>query len=70
MPRVTRKHQDLRGYTRTGSDPFWLVMKGVDQAAHDMCVTAIYEAPPTFDMVAMSTLLILASQFIQMGWSS
>ncbi len=40
------------------SDPFWsVVKKGVDQAAHDMCVTAIYEAPPTFDMVAMSHLI-------------
>jgi simple sugar transport system substrate-binding protein len=40
------------------SDPFWsVVKKGVDQAAHDMCVQAIYEAPPTFDMVAMSHLI-------------
>ena len=40
------------------SDPFWsVVKKGVDQAAHDMCVTAIYEAPPTFDMVAMGQLI-------------
>jgi simple sugar transport system substrate-binding protein len=40
------------------SDPFWsVVKKGVDQAAHDMCVTAIYEAPPTFDMVAMGHLI-------------
>jgi len=40
------------------SDPFWsVVKKGVDQAAHDMGVTAIYEAPPTFDMVAMSHLI-------------
>jgi simple sugar transport system substrate-binding protein len=40
------------------SDPFWsVVKKGVDQGAHDMCVTAIYEAPPTFDMVAMSHLI-------------
>jgi len=40
------------------SDPFWsVVKKGVDQAAHDMCVTAIYEAPPTFDMVAMAHLI-------------
>lgn len=40
------------------ADPFWsVVKKGVDQAAHDMCVTAIYEAPPTFDMVAMSHLI-------------
>ncbi len=40
------------------SDPFWsVVKKGVDQAAHDMCVTVHYEAPPTFDMVAMSHLI-------------
>jgi len=40
------------------SDPFWsVVKKGVSQAAHDMCVNAIYEAPPTFDMVAMSHLI-------------
>src|SRR5713101_2251464 len=40
------------------SDPFWsVVKKGVEQAAHDMGVTAIYEAPPTFDMVAMSHLI-------------
>jgi simple sugar transport system substrate-binding protein len=42
------------------SDPFWsVVKKGVDQAAHDMCVTAIYEAPTstTFDVVGMSHLI-------------
>ena len=42
------------------SDPFWsVVKKGVDQAAHDMCVTAIYESPPgaTFDVVAMAHLI-------------
>lgn len=40
------------------SDPFWsVVKKGVDQAAHDMCVNVTYEAPPTFDMVAMSHLI-------------
>ena len=40
------------------TDPFWsVVKKGVDQAAHDMGVQAIYEAPPTFDMVAMSHLI-------------
>src|SRR6266705_4832533 len=43
---------------RQASDPFWsVVKKGVDQAAHDMGVQAIYEAPPTFDMVAMSHLI-------------
>jgi simple sugar transport system substrate-binding protein len=42
------------------SDPFWsVVKKGVDQAAHDMCVTAIYESPTgtTFDVVAMAHLI-------------
>ncbi|HZR38501.1 MAG TPA: sugar ABC transporter substrate-binding protein [Ktedonobacteraceae bacterium] len=40
------------------SDPFWsVVKKGVDQAGHDMGVQVIYEAPPTFDMVAMSHLI-------------
>ena len=40
------------------SDPFWSVVKrGVDQAAKDMGVKVIYEAPPTFDMVAMSRLI-------------
>src|SRR5215467_15103853 len=40
------------------SDPFWsVVKKGVDQAGHDMGVQVVYEAPPTFDMVAMSHLI-------------
>ena len=40
------------------SDPFWSVVKnGVDQAAKDMGVTVSYQAPPTFDMVAMSQLI-------------
>jgi len=42
------------------SDPFWsVVKKGVDQAAHDMCVTAIYESPTgtSFDVVAMAHLI-------------
>lgn len=40
------------------SDPFWSVVKnGVDQAAHDMRVTVEYQAPGTFDMVAMSQLI-------------
>src|SRR5881275_2518819 len=42
------------------SDPFWsVVKKGVDQAAHDMCVTALYESPTgtTFDVVGMSHLI-------------
>lgn len=40
------------------SDPFWsVVKKGVDQAAKDMGVNVQYEAPNTFDMVAMSHLI-------------
>jgi simple sugar transport system substrate-binding protein len=40
------------------SDPFWSVVKnGVDQAAADMRVTVEYQAPGTFDMVAMSQLI-------------
>jgi simple sugar transport system substrate-binding protein len=40
------------------SDPFWSVVKrGVDQAAKDMGVNVQYEAPNTFDMVAMSRLI-------------
>jgi simple sugar transport system substrate-binding protein len=40
------------------SDPFWSVVKrGVDAAAKDMRVTVEYQAPQTFDMVAMSQLI-------------
>jgi len=40
------------------SDPFWSVIKrGVDQGAKDMGAQAIYEAPPTFDVVAQSHLI-------------
>lgn len=40
------------------ADPFWSVVKnGVDQAAADMRVTVEYQAPETFDMVAMSQLI-------------
>jgi simple sugar transport system substrate-binding protein len=40
------------------SDPFWSVVKnGVDAAAADMGVTVEYQAPATFDMVAMSQLI-------------
>src|SRR6266581_2075132 len=42
------------------TDPFWsVVKKGVDHAAHDMGVQAIYEGPAsgTFDVVAMSHLI-------------
>lgn len=40
------------------ADPFWSVVKnGVDQAAVDMRVTVEYQAPSTFDMVAMAQLI-------------
>ena len=53
--------RNLKFYVIThgqASDPFWSVIKrGVDQGAKDMGVQAIYEAPPTFDMVAQSHLI-------------
>jgi simple sugar transport system substrate-binding protein len=40
------------------SDPFWsVVANGVQAAAEDMGVTVEYQAPQTFDMVAMSQLI-------------
>jgi simple sugar transport system substrate-binding protein len=40
------------------SDPFWSVVKrGVDDAAARMEVEVQYQAPPTFDMVAMKQLI-------------
>jgi len=40
------------------SDPFWSVFKkGVDQGAKDMGVQVQYEAPATFDLVAMAHLI-------------
>jgi simple sugar transport system substrate-binding protein len=40
------------------SDPFWsVVQRGVAQAGEDMGVTVEYQAPQTFDMVAMSQLI-------------
>ncbi len=40
------------------SDPFWsVVQNGVNQAAEDLGVTVEYQAPGTFDMVAMSQLI-------------
>ena len=40
------------------SDPFWSVAaNGVDAAAEDMGVEVEYQAPATFDMVAMSELI-------------
>jgi simple sugar transport system substrate-binding protein len=53
--------RNLKFYVIThgqASDPFWAVVKkGMQQAAHDEGVQAIYEAPDTFDMVAMSHLI-------------
>jgi simple sugar transport system substrate-binding protein len=40
------------------SDPFWsVVQKGVAQAGEDLGVTVEYQAPTTFDMVAMAQLI-------------
>jgi len=40
------------------SDPFWsVVQQGVAQAGEDMGVEVEYQAPPTFDMVAMAQLI-------------
>jgi simple sugar transport system substrate-binding protein len=40
------------------SDPFWSVVKnGVDAVAQDLGVKVEYQAPQTFDMVAMSQLI-------------
>src|SRR5215218_1988133 len=40
------------------SDPFWsVVQNGVNQAAEDMGVQVEYQAPDTYDMVAMSQLI-------------
>ena len=56
--------QDMRPYRIVvvthgqASDPFWSVVKnGVDAAARDMRVQVEYQAPATFDMVAMSQLI-------------
>src|SRR5438067_10953456 len=53
--------RNLKFYVIThgqASDPFWSVIKrGVDQGAKDMGIQAIYEAPPTFDVVAQSHLI-------------
>lgn len=40
------------------ADPFWsVVQRGTDQAAQDLGVTVEYQAPTSFDMVAMSQLI-------------
>lgn len=61
---LTAAAQDMRPYRIVvvthgqASDPFWSVVKnGVDAAARDMGVTVEYQAPSTFDMVAMSQLI-------------
>ena len=55
------KQRDFRFVVVThgqASDPFWSVAaNGVDAAAADMGVTVEYQAPETFDMVAMSDLI-------------
>src|SRR5438876_9592579 len=54
-------HANIKFYVVThgqASDPFWsVVKKGVEQAAKDMGVSVQYEAPNTFDMVAMAHLI-------------
>jgi simple sugar transport system substrate-binding protein len=54
-------HSDIKIAVVThgqASDAFWSVVKnGVDRAAKDMGVTVTYNAPQTFDMVAMSRLI-------------
>lgn len=61
---VSTAQDDMRPYRIVvvthgqASDPFWSVVKnGVDQAAADMRVAVEYQAPGTFDMVAMSQLI-------------
>lgn len=40
------------------ADPFWSVVnRGVDQAGEDLGITVEYQAPTTYDMVAMSQLI-------------
>jgi simple sugar transport system substrate-binding protein len=40
------------------ADPFWsVVQRGTDQASKDLGVTVEYQAPSTYDMVAMSLLI-------------
>jgi simple sugar transport system substrate-binding protein len=40
------------------ADPFWsVVQRGTDQASKDLGVTVEYQAPSTYDMVAMSQLI-------------
>jgi simple sugar transport system substrate-binding protein len=60
-PAAQEAQRDVRIVVVThgqAADPFWSVVKnGVDQAARDMRVTVEYQAPQTFDMVAMAQLI-------------
>jgi simple sugar transport system substrate-binding protein len=55
------ERSDLRFVVVThgqASDPYWsVVQNGVNQAAQDMGVQVEYQAPDTFDMVAMAQLI-------------
>ena len=55
------ERSDLRFVVVThgqASDPYWsVVQNGVNQAAEDMGVQVEYQAPDTFDMVAMAQLI-------------
>ena len=57
----SRDRSDLRFVVVThgqASDPYWsVVQNGVNQAAEDMGVQVDYQAPDTFDMVAMAQLI-------------
>ncbi len=58
---ATAQEDDLRFVIVShgqAADPFWsVVQQGSAQAAEDMGVTVDYQAPTTFDMVAMSQLI-------------
>lgn len=58
---ATAQEDDLRFVIVShgqAADPFWsVVQQGSAQAAEDMGVTVEYQAPTTFDMVAMSQLI-------------
>ncbi|ADO72680.1 sugar ABC transporter substrate-binding protein [Stigmatella aurantiaca] len=58
-PSAPRKNITLAVITHgQASDTFWSVVKnGVNNAAQDLGVTVTYNAPQTFDMVAMSRLI-------------
>ncbi len=58
-PRRSSKAVDIAVVTHgQASDPFWSVVKnGVDAATKQMGVKSTYNAPPTFDLVAMSRLI-------------